>query len=165
MPTHAEERHLSYTQEQLFTLVAGVDRYPEFLPWCSAARITRRDGDVFFADLVVRFKMFSERFTSKVTLHPNYQVDVEYIEGPFRYLNNHWHFIPQPDGSCVIDFYVDFEFRSRLLQKMIGLLFHEAVSRMVNAFEARARVLYGPNGVERARAAGEIPAQPQPSQA
>jgi coenzyme Q-binding protein COQ10 len=165
MPTHAEKRRLPYAPAQVYDLVADVGRYPEFLPWCKAARITRRENGVFFADLIVAFKMFREQFSSKVTLHPKHAIDVEYIEGPFRYLNNHWHFIPQPDGSCVIDFYVDFEFRSRLLQKMIGLLFHEAVSRMVNAFEARARVLYGPNGVERARAAGEIPAQPQPSQA
>lgn len=165
MPTHAEQRHLPYTQEQLYRLVAEVDRYPEFLPWCSAARITRREGDVLWADLVVRFKMFTERFKSKVTLHPTEQIDVEYIEGPFRYLNNHWKFIPQPDGSCVIDFFVDFEFRSRILQKMIGLLFNEAVSRMVRAFETRARELYGPNGVELARSAGEPPSEPQPSRA
>lgn len=152
MPTHAERRHLPYTQKQLFDLVAGVDRYPEFLPWCTAARITRRDGPVFYADLVVQFKVFRERFTSRVTPHPHDQVDVEYIDGPFRYLNNHWNFVPQDDGSCIIDFYVDFEFKSRILQKMIGLLFNEAVTRMVNAFETRARQLYGPNGVELAHA-------------
>jgi coenzyme Q-binding protein COQ10 len=143
MPTHAEQRHLPYSQKQLFDLVASVERYPEFLPWCSAARITRHDGDTFHADLVVRFKMFKERFASRVTLHPHSQIDVEYINGPFRYLNNHWHFIEAEDGGCVIDFYVDFEFRSRVLQKLIGLLFNEAVSRMVGAFEARARQLYG----------------------
>ena len=164
MPTHAEQRHLPYTQEQLFKLVAEVDRYPEFLPWCSAARINRREGNTFWADLRVRFKMFKERFTSKVTLHPNEQIDVAYIEGPFRYLNNHWKFIPQPDGSCVIDFYVDFEFRSKILQKMIGLLFNEAVSRMVNAFEVRARQLYGPDGVARA-AEASAPCEPEPSRA
>ncbi len=141
--------------------MAEVERYPEFLPWCSAARITRRDGDTFWADLRVRFTMFSERFTSKVVLHPDEQIDVAYIEGPFRYLNNHWKFIPQPDGSCMIDFYVDFEFRSRILQKMIGLLFNEAVSRMVNAFEARARQLYGPDGV--ALAAEASPCEPAAS--
>jgi coenzyme Q-binding protein COQ10 len=163
MPTHAEQRHLPYTQEQLFRVVAEVDKYPQFLPWCSAARITRRDGDTFWADLAIRFKMFRERFTSKVVLRPPGQIDVAYIEGPFRYLNNHWKFIAQPDGSCVIDFYVDFEFRSKILQKMIGLLFNEAVSRMVNAFEARARQLYGANGVE--RAARGAPCQPEPTRA
>lgn len=143
MPTHAEKRHLPYSQKQLFDLVAEVDRYPEFLPWCTACRITKRDGNIFFADLVVRFKVFTERFQSKVTLHGYEQIDVDYIDGPFRYLNNHWRFIPQDDGSCVIDFFVDFEFRSKMLQALIGLLFNEAVSRMVGAFEKRARDLYG----------------------
>jgi coenzyme Q-binding protein COQ10 len=98
------------------------------------------------ADLIVRFKMFQERFGSKVTLHPHALIDVEYVNGPFRYLNNHWRFIEAEDGGCVIDFYVDFEFKSKVLQKLIGLLFNEAVSRMVSAFEARARDLYGERG-------------------
>ena len=143
MPTHAEQRRLPYTQKQLFDLVAECERYPEFLPWCTASRIKKREHNVFHADMVVRFKVFTERFTSKVTLHPHSQVDVEYINGPFRYLNNHWRFIEAEDGGCIIDFYVDFEFRSKVLQKLIGMLFNEAVSRMVGAFEARARNLYG----------------------
>ena len=143
MPTHAEKRHLPFTVEQLYELVAGVERYPEFLPWCKAARITRHDGPVFHADLVIAFKVFRERFTSKVTLHPIYGVDVEYINGPFRYLNNHWRFEAAPDGGCIVDFYVDFEFKSRILQNLIGLLFNEAVHRMVAAFETRAVKLYG----------------------
>src|SRR5918912_14920 len=153
MPTHAEKRRLPYRPEQMFDLVAGVDRYPEFLPWCKAARITKREGDVLHADLVIAFKVFRERFSSKVTLHPKSQIDVEYINGPFRYLNNHWKFEPAPEG-CVVDFYVDFEFRSRILQNLIGLLFNEAVHRMVAAFEARARQLYRPVGAEEAAAAG-----------
>jgi coenzyme Q-binding protein COQ10 len=143
MPTHAEKRRLPYRPEQMFDLVAGVDRYPEFLPWCKAARITRREGDVLHADLVIAFKVFRERFSSKVTLHPKTLIDVEYINGPFRYLNNHWKFEPHPEG-CIVDFYVDFEFRSRILQNLIGLLFNEAVHRMVAAFENRARQLYEP---------------------
>ncbi len=143
MPTHAEKRRLPYAPAQVYDLVADVGRYPEFLPWCKAARITRRENGVFFADLIVTFKMFREQFSSKVTLHPKHAIDVEYIEGPFRYLNNHWHFLDDGEGGCVVDFYVDFEFRSRVLQKLIGLLFNEAVQRMVAAFEARAHQLYG----------------------
>ena len=143
MPTHAEKRILPYRPEQLYELVAGVDRYPEFLPWCKAARITRREGDVFYADLVIAFKVFRERFCSKVTLHPHSMIDVEYINGPFRYLKNHWQFDPVPEG-CLLDFYVDFEFKSKILQNLIGLLFNEAVNRMVTAFENRARQLYSP---------------------
>ncbi|MBM3572591.1 MAG: type II toxin-antitoxin system RatA family toxin [Alphaproteobacteria bacterium] len=148
MPTHAEQRHLPYTPEQLHGLVADIERYPEFLPWCVAARIKRRDGTTIYADLVIGFKMVRERFTSKVDLDPTGQrIDVAYAEGPFKYLNNHWIFMPKPmpDGrpGCMIDFFVDFEFKSRMLQKLIELLFNEAVRRMVSAFEARARALYG----------------------
>ncbi len=144
MPTHAEQRLLPYTIEQLFALVADVERYPEFLPWCVASRIRRREGDVFFADLVIGFKMVRERFTSKVTLSRPDRIDVTYTEGPFHHLNNHWVFRPMPGGMTEIDFYVDFEFRSKLLQTLIGALFNEAVKLMVSAFEKRARQLYGP---------------------
>ncbi|BAE51127.1 type II toxin-antitoxin system RatA family toxin [Paramagnetospirillum magneticum] len=142
MPTHAEQRVLPYTPEQLFELVADVARYPEFLPWCVASRIRSRDGDVFFADLVIGFKMVRERFTSKVTLSRPDRVDVTYTEGPFKHLNNHWVFRPHPDGT-ELDFYVDFEFRSKMLQTLIGALFNEAVKLMVGAFEKRAKQLYG----------------------
>jgi coenzyme Q-binding protein COQ10 len=146
MPTHAEQRPLPYTPEQMFDLVAAVERYPEFLPWCTATRIKRREGDVIWADLAVGFKVFRETFTSKVTLNRADRIDVEYLNGPFRYLNNHWKFLRQPDDTTVVDFYVDFEFRSRLLQKAIGVLFDEAVRRMVASFEARADELYGGGG-------------------
>ena len=144
MPTHAEKRTLPYRADQLFDLVADIERYPEFLPWCRAARIRKREGDVILADLVIGWKMIRERFTSRVALKKPNRIDVSYHEGPFKYLNNHWIFLPLPDGSCVIDFYVDFEFHSRMLQKVIGVLFNEAVRRMVHAFEERARALYGP---------------------
>ena len=146
MPTHAEHRRVPYTPAQLFDLVADVERYPEFLPWCLAARIRERQANAITADLLIGFRMVRERFTSRVVLDRPGRIDVSYSEGPFRYLNNHWEFIAEPDGSCLIDFYVDFEFRSRLLQKIIEVLFHEAVKRMVGAFEARARQLYGPPG-------------------
>jgi coenzyme Q-binding protein COQ10 len=143
MPTHAEQRVLPYTAEQLFDLVADVERYPEFLPWCMGARIRERRDNLIVADLLIGFRMFRERFTSKVTLDRPRRVDVAYSDGPFRYLANHWIFEPV-EGGCRIDFFVDFEFRSAILQKLIGVLFNEAVRRMVAAFEARARTLYGP---------------------
>ena len=143
MPTHAEQRVLPYTPEELFDLVADIERYPEFLPWCLGARIRRREGNTIVADLLIGFRMVRERFTSKVTLGRPGRIDVAYSEGPFRYLNNHWVFDPTPEGGCRIDFFVDFEFRSAFLQKIIGVLFNEAVRRMVAAFEARARHLYG----------------------
>ena len=143
MPTHAEQRRLPYSATQLFDLVADVERYPEFLPWCVGARIRERTEKLLVADLLIGYRMVRERFTSRVVLSPPDRIDVAYSEGPFKYLNNHWIFVPQPDGGCVIDFYVDFEFRSRLLQKVIEVLFNEAVRRMVSAFEGRARQLYG----------------------
>jgi coenzyme Q-binding protein COQ10 len=147
MPTHAEKRILPYTPEQLFDLVAAVDRYPEFLPWCVGARIVRTDGPVVYADLIIGFRMFREQFTSKITLDRPRRIDVSYTRGPFRYLNNHWTFNPVGADSCEIDFYVDFEFRSRMLQRLIGALFNEAVRRMVTAFEGRAKQLYGTSGL------------------
>ncbi|NKD46093.1 type II toxin-antitoxin system RatA family toxin [Haematospirillum jordaniae] len=150
MPTHAEKRKLPYTKQQLFALVADVERYPEFLPWCLAARINRREGDVFWADLVIGFKMVKERFTSRVELTSPDRVDVSYSEGPFKHMNTHWIFIEDPDDHGTwIDFYVDFEFRSPLLQKIIGFLFGEAVAKMVSAFEARAEILYGSEDPQR----------------
>jgi coenzyme Q-binding protein COQ10 len=144
MPTHAEKRELPYRPEQLFDLVADIERYPEFLPWCVGVRVRSREDDLVVADLVIGFKMVRERFTSRVKLDPrNLRIDVAYTDGPFRHLNNHWVFEPLANGNCRIDFYVDFEFRSPVLQRIIGMLFNEAVRRMVHAFEGRARKLYG----------------------
>ena len=142
MPSHAEQRTLPYSPEQIFDLVADVARYPEFLPWCVASRINRRDGDVFEADVMIGFKITREKFTSRVTLSRPSHIEVEYTDGPFKYLTNHWKFAPTDDG-CLIDFHIDFEFRSRLLQRVLEPLFTEAVRRMVSAFESRAGVIYG----------------------
>jgi coenzyme Q-binding protein COQ10 len=154
VPTHKENRVVPHSPRQLYDLVADIEKYPEFLPWCIAARNRSREpldeGELISADLVIGFKMFRERVSSKVTLHPpsddqtGGRIDVEYVEGPLKYLQNHWVFVPAENGGCEIDFFVDFEFRSRLLQKIVGALFHEAVSRMVAAFERRATALYGP---------------------
>ncbi|NIA67345.1 type II toxin-antitoxin system RatA family toxin [Pelagibius litoralis] len=146
MPIHTEKRVLPYTPGQLYDLVVDIERYPEFLPWCLGARIKSRQEDLIVADLIIGFKMFRERFTSRVTPDAAAgRIDVTYAEGPFKYLENHWVFEDHPKG-CQIDFYVDFEFRNKLLQKVIEALFHEAVRRMVAAFETRAGVLYGASG-------------------
>ena len=143
MPVHKEKRVLPYSPDQLYDLVVDIERYPEFLPWCLGARIRSRQEDLIVADLIIGFKVFRERFTSRVRPDRAAQrIDVAYAEGPFKYLENHWVFEDHPEG-CMIDFYVDFEFRSKLLQKVIEGLFHEAVRRMVAAFERRARHLYG----------------------
>jgi coenzyme Q-binding protein COQ10 len=156
MPTYTERRFLPYTPAQLFELVAAVDRYPEFLPWCLGARIRfaknpqgTSDKALMVADLVIGFRMFRERYTSRVVLQPPQRIDVMYVEGPFRYLNNHWIFEPisrsadRPVGGTMLTFHIEFEFRSALLQALVGGLFNEAVRRMVAAFEGRAKRLYG----------------------
>ena len=148
MPKHSETKHLSYTAEQMYALVADVGSYPQFLPWCSAARIRSRqpqpEGEVIEADLVISFKVFRERFCSRVTLFPDaLKIDTEYLDGPFRYMRSHWAF--RPDGAgCEVDFFVDFEFKNALLQGIIGVVFNEAMLRIVRAFERRAAELYGP---------------------
>lgn len=152
MPTHAERQLLPYHPDQLFDLVADVGRYPEFLPWCVGARVRSRTETDEVADLTIGFGPFRESFTSRVTLDRPYRVKVRYENGPFRYLNNQWDFIPHADGTEVA-FFVDFEFRSRILQAAIGLVFNEAVRRMVNAFRRRAQSVYGPPGPAGAPAA------------
>jgi len=143
MPTHAEKRLLPYTPEKLYNLVSDVEKYPDFLPWCIALRVRSREVKMINADMIIGFKVFREKFTTRVTLNPPRRIDVEYLDGPFKYLNNHWIFKPIDDGACEIDFYVDFEFKSILLQKAIGAVFNEAVQKIINAFEARAHRIYG----------------------
>jgi coenzyme Q-binding protein COQ10 len=144
VPTHAEQKIVPYTPAQMFDLVADVGRYPEFLPWCVAARVRSHDETSLVADLIIGFKGLQERFTSQVSLdRANYIIDVKYDNGPFKYLNNKWKFYTDDPQSCRLDFYVDFEFRSRLLNHAMGFLFNEAVRRMVGAFERRAADLYG----------------------
>ncbi len=176
MTTHAERRNLPYSQEQLFEIVADVEKYPEFLPWCircdmktstsspqPSTSSPRRRGsgafkqgdsrlhgnddmvEIFYADLTIGYKMIREKFGSKVTLSNKNHIHVEYISGPMKYLSNHWKFIAEDDGTCTIDFYVEFEFKNRVLQNIMGAFFNEIVRRMVGAFERRAKELYGQN--------------------
>lgn len=148
MPTHSERRVLPYTAEQIYALVADVASYPKFLPWCSAARIRKRltvgETEVMDADLVISFKVFRERFGSRVTLWTDgSRIDTEYIDGPFRFMESTWTFTAREDGRCEIGFDVDFEMKNALLQGAVGLVFNEAMQRVVRAFERRAAELYG----------------------
>ena len=143
---HAERRIVRYTPRQMFDLVADVARYPEFLPWCQAARVRRREGMVEIAELAIGFGPFHEKFVSRVVLAPDNaegpRIDTTGTEGPFRHLTSKWIFRPHADGTA-IDFELEFDFRSMLLQQTVRLLFAEAVRRMVAAFELRANKLYG----------------------
>ena len=151
MPTHSETRKLPYSAQQMYDLVADVGSYPEFLPWTAAARIRsdedRGDHRVMEADLVISFKVFRERFTSRVVLWPDdKKIDTEYLDGPFKYMKSNWEFTDLPEGGCEVHFFVDFEFRNAILQRIIGVVFNEAMQRIVKAFEKRAQALYGPGG-------------------
>lgn len=142
MPTHAETKTLPYTAEQMFDLVADVDNYPKFLPWCIASRITKTDGNVIEADLIIGYKLFREKFSSRVTLERPDHIRVDYLDGPLKHLSNEWKFTPEGEGSCVIDFYVDFDLQTPVLKQIVEIFFNEAVKRMVSAFEARAEQIY-----------------------
>ena len=147
MPTHNETKFLSYTAHQMYNLVADVASYPEFLPWCAAARvrsvIPKGTTHVMSADLVISFKVFRERFESRVTLNnEELSIDTEYLDGPFKHMKSTWKFEDLEDG-CAVTFFVDFEFKNMILQSIIGLVFNEAMQRIVRAFESRAEELYG----------------------
>ena len=150
MPSHHEIKTLPYSAAQMYDLVADVASYPEFLPWNSAARIRSRqpipDGEVMEADLVISFKVFRERFGSRVRLFPAARrIETEYLDGPFRHMQSVWLFRDLASGGSEVEFSVDFEFRNALLQGIIGMVFNDAMQRVVRAFERRAAVLYGPS--------------------
>ncbi|MEO1909506.1 MAG: type II toxin-antitoxin system RatA family toxin [Paracoccus sp. (in: a-proteobacteria)] len=152
MPKTHDSRDLPYSARQMYDLVADVESYPQFLPWNSAARIrtrdTRPDGaEEITADLVISFKVFRERFGSRVVLWPEdengvLKIDTEYLDGPFKYMRSGWTFKDRPEGGCHVEFFVDFEFKNAILQRLIGVVFNEAMSRIIRAFEDRARKLY-----------------------
>jgi coenzyme Q-binding protein COQ10 len=146
MPAHSETKVLPYTADQMYTLVGNVADYSKFLPWTAAARIrsTTDHGDhqIMLADLVISFKVFREKFGSRVTLWPDAkQIDTAYIDGPFKHLESTWRFV-DVEGGCEVSFEVDFEFRNRLLQGAAGMFFNEAMQRIVRSFERRAADLY-----------------------
>ncbi len=147
MHTYSETRILSHSPEQLFKLVVDIERYPEFLPWCRGARIVSREGNSFLGELVISFSHLTERYTSRVTPTPptkttEGRIEVALVSGPFKHLNNHWRFVPHANG-CEIHLDLDFEFKSKLLDKMLGGMFGKACEKMVGAFTTRAETLYG----------------------
>ena len=142
MTSHHERRVIKYQPEALYALVADVKAYPQFLPWCLAARVWQESETKLVADLMVGFQLYREKFTSHVTLNPEIpEITAEYADGPFKHLRNHWVFHPHPEG-CEIEFYVDFKFQSHLLQSVMEKIFTEAMKKMVRAFERRADALY-----------------------
>jgi coenzyme Q-binding protein COQ10 len=148
MPTFRTKRQVSFTPRQMFDLVADVERYPEFVPLCEGLRVKERSRvsghEVLLAEMDVGYGALHETFSSKVTLDADTpRVTVEYLDGPFQYLDNRWAFEPTPDG-CDVDFYISYELKSLMLQLMVGAVFERAFRRFTEAFEHRARQVYGP---------------------
>ena len=146
MTSHAETKYLPYTAKEMFDLVADISSYPEFLPWCAAARVRKeiQKGVIkqIEADLVISFKVFREKFGSRVLLDASkFTIETEYLDGPFRHMQSVWSFNNSEQG-CEVNFNVDFEFKNAMLQSIIGLVFNDAMQRIVRAFERRAGDLY-----------------------
>ena len=143
MPGIRETRRMPYSAEQMFDLVADVAHYGEFLPWVIATRVRSDSASEMIADMLVGFSAIREKFTSRVRKQRPGRIDVHYIDGPLRDLDNSWTFRPLADGGCEVDFCVDFTFRNPVFEALAGQYFDRAFRRMVEAFEQRAAVLYG----------------------
>jgi coenzyme Q-binding protein COQ10 len=149
MPQHETTRHVRHKPENMFALVADVDKYPEFLPLCEALSVrSRREKDgrtILVADMTVGYKAIRETFTSQVYLKPDeLAIDVKYLDGPFRYLTNEWRFEAAEDGGSIVHFFIDYEFKSRMLGMLMGAMFDRAFRMFTSAFEKRADLVYGP---------------------
>ena len=149
MPQFSTKRHVQQSVSDLFDLVADVARYPEFVPLCRSLRVRKRSADadgreVIIADMTVAYKSIYETFASRVTLdRAGLEILVEYLEGPFRKMNNRWRFHPAGQGACDIEFFISYEFRSRTLGLLMGAMFDAAFRRFSAAFERRADQIYG----------------------
>ncbi len=143
MHKHTETRRLLFRPDQMYALVLDIEKYPEFLPWCDALRITSHTPNTLTAQMCVGFKGITERFTSRVEYDENtHTIEVYYQDGPFKYLRNTWVFIPDGDTACGVHFNIEFEFKSKILDKIMTPFFATAVQKMVQAFEQRAKDLY-----------------------
>jgi coenzyme Q-binding protein COQ10 len=149
MPQFSTKRRVRHSAVDMFELVADVERYPEFVPLCSELRVRERSSapsgtEIVIADMTVAYKFVRESFLSRVTLDkPNLQILVEYLEGPFSHLENRWSFRPTGEGACEVEFFIDYEFRSRALGLLMGSMFEVAFRRFAAAFERRADSIYG----------------------
>jgi coenzyme Q-binding protein COQ10 len=151
MPSFKTTRRVRHSADKMFDLVADVERYPEFVPLCQSLRVRRRTpgsqgAEILLCDMAVGYRAIREKFTSRVTLdRVRRKVLVEYVEGPFSHLENSWDFIDEGHGSNV-DFFIDYEFRSRILAALMGSMFDVAFRKFAQAFETRADVVYGRGG-------------------
>jgi coenzyme Q-binding protein COQ10 len=152
VPKFSSKRRVNHSAAQMFDLVADVERYPEFVPLCKQLKIRQRtakpDGtQIVICDMTVSFKLVREAFSTKVTLdRPDLKILVEYLQGPFSSLENRWSFEPRSDGVCDVGFFLEYEFKSRMLAMLMGTMFDTAFQRFAAAFEKRADVIYGKTG-------------------
>lgn len=148
MPVFTTKRRVQHSAERMFDLVADVERYPQFVPLCRNLKVRRRDTkeqgvEILIADMTVAYKLIRESFRSRVTLdRPKLQIVVEYLEGPFSHLENRWTFHPAGESACEVEFFIDYEFRSRTLGLLMGAMFDAAFRRFAAAFEHRADKIY-----------------------
>ena len=164
MPSFRRVHPVAHSAEQMFDLVADIEAYPQFLPLCTGltvlSRRTKGEREAVNASMSVGYKRISETFTTQVILNrPELAIDVQYIDGPFKYLNNEWRFEPEGPNACRVHFFIDYEFRSRTLGLMMGSMFDRAFNMFVQAFEQRADAVYGPpsdSSARRSAAAAEI---------
>jgi coenzyme Q-binding protein COQ10 len=149
MPTFSNKRLVRHSAADMFDLVADVEHYPEFVPMCRDMKVRQRSAsgegqETVIADMTVSFKLVRETFRSRVTLdRPKLQILVEYLQGPFSHMQNRWTFRPAGDQACEVEFFIDYEFRSRTLGMLMGGMFDVAFRRFAAAFEARADKVYG----------------------
>ena len=148
MPQMSTTRRVHHAASEMFDLVADVERYPEFVPLCQSLRVRERrtetDREIIVADMTVAYKLLRETFASRVTLErPKLEILVEYLEGPFRSLNNRWNFRPVQEQVCDVEFFLAYEFRSRAFALLMGTVFDAAFRRFATAFERRADQVYG----------------------
>ena len=151
MPQFETRRPVPHTPEQMFDLVADIERYPQFLPLCEALTVRsrkERDGKVLLvADMTIGYKAIRETFTTQVLLNrATLTIDVKYIDGPFRYLDNRWRFVAAGKGGCDVHFFIDYEFKNKILGSIMGAMFERAFRMFAEAFEARAAKIYSPDG-------------------
>ena len=148
MPTFTTQRRVAFSAPQMYALVADVERYPEFLPMCTGlnviARIPVEGGEELTATMSVGYKAIRETFTTRVVLTPaEPRVDVAYLDGPFSHLQNRWRFINSAEGGSEVDFYITYQFKSAALGLIAGAVFEQAFRKFAEAFEDRARKVYG----------------------
>jgi coenzyme Q-binding protein COQ10 len=146
MPAHQEHVISKYSITQIFNMVAEIEKYPEFIPWCSKAKILEMRENFIVAELFISFKGFTHSYVSEVTIVPPVEsaaIKVKAIKGPFKYLTNDWHFRKTPNNGCEINFNIDFTFDNFILEKLFGLLFYKAIKKMMQSFKQRADELYG----------------------